>query len=88
MYRVRSVVPSGWGVEICAAEEDDIHGNVVGGQLDDPAKFWEPVVGPFPLDGVLKVRDCRSDRVVQALDDGLQMRHLAPEPIVDVGVVR
>src|SRR5205085_3492118 len=55
--------------------------------LDDPAKFWEPVVGPLPLDGVVKARDCRSDRLVQRLDDGLQMRHLAPEPIVDVGVV-
>src|SRR6266700_3407817 len=25
-----------WGVEVCTAEEDDVHGNVVGGQLDDP----------------------------------------------------
>jgi hypothetical protein len=23
-----------------AGEEDDIHRNVVGGQLDDPAEFW------------------------------------------------
>src|ERR1700694_3498975 len=29
-----------WGVEVCTAEEDDIHRNVVGGQLYDPAKFW------------------------------------------------
>ena len=36
----------------------------------------------------MKARDCRSDRFIQGLDNGLQMRHLAPEPIVDVGVVR
>jgi hypothetical protein len=29
-----------WGVEVCAAEEDDIDRDVVGGELDDPAKFW------------------------------------------------
>src|SRR6266566_6060441 len=29
-----------WGVEVCTAEEDDIHRNVVGGQLYYPAKFW------------------------------------------------
>src|SRR5581483_5814596 len=28
-----------WGVEVCTAEEDDVHRNVVGGQLDDPAEF-------------------------------------------------
>jgi hypothetical protein len=30
----------GWGVEVCTPEEDDIHRNVVGGQLYDPAEFW------------------------------------------------
>src|SRR5262249_12626821 len=29
-----------WGGEVCAAEEDDVHRDVVGGQVDDPAKFW------------------------------------------------
>src|SRR5215218_3609888 len=29
-----------WRVEICTTEEDDVHRNVIGGQLDDPAKFW------------------------------------------------
>jgi hypothetical protein len=28
------------GVEVRAAEEDDIHGNVVGGYLDDPLESW------------------------------------------------
>ncbi|MGH3025018.1 MAG: hypothetical protein ACRDLR_01030, partial [Gaiellaceae bacterium] len=37
------------------------------------------VVRPLPLDGV---------RLVQRLDDRLQMRHLAPELFVDVGVAR
>jgi hypothetical protein len=41
MYRVRSVVPSGGrGLEVGAAEEDDIHGNVVGGYFNDPPEFW------------------------------------------------
>jgi len=28
-----------WGVEVGAAEKDDVHGNVVGGELDDPAEL-------------------------------------------------
>jgi hypothetical protein len=28
------------GVEVRAAEEDDIYGNVVGGYLDDPPESW------------------------------------------------
>src|SRR5262249_56282534 len=36
----------------------------------------------------MKARDCRSDRLIQPLDNGLQVGHLAPEPVVDVGVVR
>ena len=27
-------------VEVCTAEEDDIHRNVVRGQLYEPTKFW------------------------------------------------
>src|SRR5918994_7214266 len=31
-------------VELRTAEEDDIHGDVVGDHLDDPPEFWQPVV--------------------------------------------
>jgi hypothetical protein len=41
-------------VEFRTAEEDDIHGDVVGDHLDDPPEFWQPVVRLLPLDGVLK----------------------------------
>src|SRR5918994_1006354 len=73
-------------VEFRSAEEDDIHGDVVGDHLDDPPEFWQPVVRPLPLDGVLKPGDCLADQFVQPLDDGMQIRHHAPDPILDVGV--
>src|SRR5918996_4049404 len=73
-------------VEFRAAEEDHIHGDVVGDHLDDPPEFWQPVVRLLPLDGVLKPGDCLADQFVQPLDDGMQIRHHAPDPILDVGV--
>src|SRR6266511_2982048 len=73
-------------VESRAAEEDDVHGDVVGDHLDDPPEFWQPVVRLLPLDGVLKPGDRLADQFVQPLDDGMQIRHHAPDPILEVGV--
>src|SRR5580704_189008 len=67
-----------WGFEVRAAEEDDIHRDVVGGYLDDPPESWHPVERPLPLDGVVKARDGRPDCLVQPLDDRLQIRHKEP----------
>ena len=75
-------------LKVGTAVEDDIHGHVVGRDFNDPPKFWFPVKRPLPLDGVLEARDCRSDRLIQSIDDGLKIRHQAPAPIIDVGVVR
>src|SRR4029453_8179867 len=55
-------------VEVCAAEEDDIRGDVVGDHLDDPPEFWQPVVRLLPLDGILKPGDRLADQFVQPFD--------------------
>jgi hypothetical protein len=89
-YRVRPVVPSGGGEAKSAPPRKTTFaetGDVVGGQLDDPAELGQPVIRPLPLDGVVEAGDCRSDRLVECPQDGLQMRHLAPKPVIDHGVV-
>src|SRR5581483_3910429 len=40
------------------------------------------------FDGVVKARDRRSDRLVHLLKEGLEVRHLASEPLIDAGMVR
>src|SRR5207244_2757022 len=70
-----------------AAQETEIPGDVVCGDLDDPAEFRTAVVRPLRLDGVVKPGDCLADQFVQPLDDGMQIRHHAPEPILDVRVI-
>src|SRR6185503_21197160 len=52
-------------VEVRAAEEDDVHGDVVGDQLDHPSELWQPVVRLLPLEGVPKAGDRLADRFVQ-----------------------
>lgn len=72
----------GGGSNFRATEEDDIPGDVVGDHLDDPPELWQPVVRIPPLDGVLKPGDRLADQLVQTLDNRMQVRHHAPDPIV------
>jgi hypothetical protein len=69
---------------LLAVEDDDVHGDVVGDHLDDPTEFWPPVARLRSLDGVLKPGDCLLDEFVEPLDDRVQIRHHAPDPIPDV----
>ncbi len=57
-----------------------LYGNVVPDDLDNPPEFWQPVVGPLPLDGVLNPVDRLADQFIQSLDDGMQVRHHALDP--------
>jgi hypothetical protein len=88
MYRSGRLFQAGAGLKVGAPEEDAIHRNVVGRNFNNPHEGWPPVIRPFPLDRIVKARDCRSDRPIQPLSDGLQIRHQPPEPVFDVGVVR
>src|SRR6185436_4546876 len=56
-------------IEFRAAEEHDVHGDVVGHHLDDPPELWQTVVRILPFDGVSKPGDRLADRVVQSFDD-------------------
>ncbi len=59
-------------IEFRAAEEDDIHRDVVGDHLDDPLELWHSVARLLPLHGALKPGDRLADQFVQSLGDGMR----------------
>src|SRR6516162_2304871 len=73
-------------VKFRAAEENHIHGHIVGDHLDDPPELRQPVVRLLPLDGVLKPGNLLANQFVYPLDDRMQIRHDAANPILNVGV--
>src|SRR6516162_8263162 len=72
-------------VEFRAAEENHIHGHIVGDHLDDPPELRQPVVRLLPLDSVLKPGNLLANQFVYPLDGRMQIRHDAANPILDVG---
>src|SRR5262249_35839611 len=73
-------------VEFRAAEENHIHGHVVGNHFDDPTDLRQPVVRLLPLNGVLKPGNRLANQFVDPPDGRMQLRHDATNPILDVGV--
>src|SRR3546814_18082448 len=70
-------------VELRTAMEHDVHRDMVGPDLDDPALVRQSLERVLPLDRVLQALELFADDRVPALADRLHRRHHRPQPLCD-----